>query len=147
MLLTTDKPRRPRHAWDYYRTPEGHVAAALALVPGTPAAILDPGAGDGAWGQAARSLWPAARIAGVEVRDVRQPAAYDEWHTGPFAQVAPSLPLVDLVMGNPPYREAEEFVRLSLSCLRFGGCALFLLRLAWPSKYRSGTSSCDSLRR
>jgi len=141
MLLgtKTEKPRRPRHKFDYYVTPEGHIAAGLDLVPGVPATILDTGAGCGAWGRAARVRWPNAHIIGVEARDVPKPEGYDEWHTEPFAQVAPVLPLVDLVCGNPPYREAEEFVRLGLGCLRFGGCVVFLLRLAFlESRRRSG---------
>jgi hypothetical protein len=133
MLLNTDKPRRPRHAHDTYFTPPAFVQQGLALVPGPPATILDPGAGEGVWGRAARARWPEVHIIGVELRGVPQPAEYDEWHTGPVAEVAPSLPRVDLVIGNPPFGQgaAEEFVRLALGGLNFGGLVVFLLRLAF----------------
>ena len=125
------KSRQPRHAFDHYQTPAAHIDMALDLVSGTPATILDPGAGDGAWGTAARQRWPVARIIGVEVRDVPCPPGYDEWHTGPFEVLAPALPGVDLVVGNPPYRVAEQFVRRSLALLNEGGQLVFLLRLAF----------------
>jgi hypothetical protein len=139
MLLSTDKSRRPRHEHDVYSTPRGFVEQALDLVDGTPGSILDIGAGDGAWGQAARDRYPAAHLRGVELRSLPMPRAYDAWYVGDFTRVAPALPAVDLVIGNPPFGIAEECIRLALDRLNFGGCAVFLLRLAFlESQRRAG---------
>lgn len=131
MLLITDQPRRPRHAFDAYDTPVEFAHLGLALVEGEPQTVLDPGAGTGPWGTAARARWPRARIIGIEARPLAKPPAYDEWHVGPFELLAPSLPRVQAVVGNPPYRDAEGFIHRSLALLAPGGTAVFLLRLAF----------------
>lgn len=81
MIITTDKEMRPRDPFDLYPTPSGLCDAALdpfAIRKRAPL-ILDPGAGAGPWGQAARKKWPTATIVGVEVRDVPQPEGYTAW--------------------------------------------------------------------
>ena len=81
MIITTDKEMRDRDPHDFYPTPLGLCDAALQILDfeGAAPRILDPGAGAGPWGQAARRRWPAAEITGIEVRDVPQPEAYDRW--------------------------------------------------------------------
>jgi 16S rRNA G1207 methylase RsmC len=127
------KPRHPRHDSDVYHSPPAFVCAGLDRVTVTPARILDPGAGEGAWGIEARRRWPDAHLIGVDIRPLPQPAAYDEWHTGDLREILPRLAPVDLVIGNPPYRDglAEEAVRAGLALLLPGGELLFLLRLAF----------------
>lgn len=138
---TTLPERRP---YDLYETSSDKVLDGLNVVtedswrdqvPLVPdARILDPGAASGAWGAACRARWPKAWLAGVEVREVRPPDAYDQWVVGEFdarAITDPAPGTWDLVVGNPPYREAEHFVRSSLAYLRPGGKLLFLLRLAF----------------
>ena len=138
-IITTTKVMRPRDPNDYYPTPITTVEAALALLPPTfkPVDILDPGAGDGVWGRAAREKWPYANITGVEVRHVEPPEEYDTWQQEDFRMVV-ARPTFDLVMGNPPYKHAEEFVRLSLQCLDADGYLLFLLRLAFLEGQKRG---------
>lgn len=85
-----------RHDLDFYPTMLQDCRQALQLIP-VPATeaplILDPGAGDGPWGLAARSIWPGCHIAGVEVRPeaIRQ-ECYAEWFRGGFCAV-PRLPM------------------------------------------------------
>lgn len=144
-MLRVKEARRPRSQHDFYATPRGHVEAALDLVCGTPRQILDPGAGGGPWGSGARQRWPDARITGVEIDprflDTRYHAGYNVWLSRDYLTPEPEqwLPPCDLVMGNPPFAQAEAFVRQSLRVLSFGGVCVFLLRLAFlESKGRAG---------
>lgn len=168
MIITTDKEMRDRDPFDFYPTPAGLCDSALALVdaPNGNPLVLDPGAGAGPWGQAARRRWPGAHIRGVEVRDVAAPDGYSQWFpqhsylrlatpvrpSGPFKDeraekramakyeadlwmsqrpVWRSSVLNDLIIGNPPYELAEEFVRQSFKILAPGGTIVFLFRLAF----------------
>ena len=115
MIITTDKVMRPRDPDDFYPTPAALIQTALQRVgelfgiDDRPDTILDPGAGDGAWGKVARNVWPRAHIQGVELRTVAAPDAYDGWRTEDFRLFDPPREY-DLVMGNPPYKFAEAFV-------------------------------------
>ena len=135
-----------RREFDLYETPAGKAWDGLSVVvddlirsgdafdPDTDVRILDPGAGAGIWGACCRNLWPQAWIAGVELREVRPADAYDQWVTGEFNEVTltdPAPGTWDLVVGNPPYREAQSFLRAGLHYLRPGGRLLYLLRLAF----------------
>ena len=132
-IITTTKEMRPRDPNDHYPTPIPTVEAALALLPPTfrPVDILDPGAGDGVWGRVACRRWRSAELHGVELRDVEQNGAYDLWYKNTDFRLLNRSCQYDLVIGNPPYKHAEEFVRLSLQCLDADGYLLFLLRLAF----------------
>jgi hypothetical protein len=137
-----------RRTLHLYRTPAYLAAAALALVSGEPRSILDPGAGEGAWGQAARRRWPEATITGVEIRDVIHPPEYDVWlpltdftqARGFWSAETHCTPgSFDLVIGNPPFRHGEAFVRRSLSFARpDGGQVLHLLPLGFLASQGRG---------
>lgn len=132
MIITTDKEMRERDPHDFYPTPSALCVAALNLLPKyfTPRRVLDPGAGAGVWGEVARARWSEAYMVGVELRDDATPnAAYDDWQTGDFMLYGGSG--YDLVIGNPPYKYAEKFIRLSNEMLAPGGWIVFLLRLAF----------------
>lgn len=133
MIIQTTKALRPRHPEDYYPTPISTVESALAILPSgfAPLFILDPGAGDGVWGRGAARRWRYTEIHGVELRDVDQNGAYDIWYKNTDFRLLNYSCKYDLVMGNPPYKYAEEFIRLSLKHLRDGGYLVFLLRLAF----------------
>src|SRR5690348_3588296 len=97
-----------RRAYDYYPTPVTVCDEALTFLPRgfEPECILDPGAGAGAWGKAARKAYPKAFITGVEVRpETTRPAAYNFWIHGDFLMMDKS-PAFDLIIGNPPYNRA-----------------------------------------
>lgn len=132
MIIKTDKELRPRDSDDHYPTPDAFVQSAIDLVPNDIVIerIFDPGAGSGVFGTFARRRWPKAKIAGIETRDITKPAAYDSWLNLSFTGL--DLPVqVDLVIGNPPYKYAEEAVRFGWQHLRPGGVMLYLLRLAF----------------
>lgn len=132
MIISTTKTMRPRAAEDFYPTPLAAARSSLTLLPAdlTPAAILDPGAGTGVYGQAARELWPGAEITGAELRLEHPSADYDRWRAGDFLRM-PWYQTFDLVIGNPPYKPAEQFVRRAFELTRPGGFVAFLLRLAF----------------
>lgn len=122
-----------RREHDNYPTPRGLVEAALTLLPSglAPASVLDPGAGGGAWGKAARARWPQAHLTGIELRPERKPRAYDRWLRGTDFLSWCGDERFALILGNPPYREAEAFVRAALALLAPDGYLLFLLRLGF----------------
>jgi len=82
------------------------------------------------WGRVAKQFWPSSLIEGVEIRSVPWPDEYFRWYHGDFLTWQKSGPF-SLVIGNPPYREAEAIVRKSYDCLKPGGVLIFLLRLAF----------------
>lgn len=140
-IIPTTKVLRKRDPHDFYPTPLSLCRAALAELPPAPVpdSILDPGAGSGVWGKAARDLYPRALITGVELRPDAIPPAetYTAWHTGDFRLYDPGWKH-DLIMGNPPYKYAEAFIRHSLSMLKDYGWLVFLLRLAFLEEQDRG---------
>lgn len=142
MIITTDKQMRPRDPHDFYPTPEKLVIKALedfrvfaAIRTGyvkQPGVIIDPGAGTGVWGSIARRMWPQARIEGFEIRDdAEHHPDYDLWHTRDYLNSVLVRPYADLIIGNPPYKLAEEFIRRSWDALAPDGWMVMLLRLAF----------------
>ncbi len=90
---------------------------------------LDPGAGDGVWG---RALLEHAKdnfiITGIEIRKKKSPVYYDDWHARQnYLTWSPPAYTYDLIIGNPPFLEAEAFVRKSFSIVSFSGVICFLL--------------------
>lgn len=131
---------KDRRELDYYETPAAFAATALYHIPCESKFIhtaLDPGAGRGVWGKALRLYNTKAIIDGVELQpfgDIE--ADVDEisktytnyWHDDFLKWKAPYG--YDLIMGNPPYNQAHEFVDKCLSLLNRNGQLVFLLRLA-----------------
>ena len=135
-----------RRELDFYPSPSSKVLEGLTVIAEdlevslgcglrTDPRILDPGAGDGVWGRECAKLWPDSYLVGVELREGCWDPRYDHWITGDFHDpnvlATSAHEEFDLVVGNPPYRHAEFFVRKSLNHLRIGGRLLFLLRLAF----------------
>lgn len=131
------------------RIPFEHYATERALIRATleshrplkvPQSILDPGAGDGRWGQVAREFYPRAIIDGVEIRDLPMPTGFDGWwQQRDFLTLNRSW-RYDLIIGNPPYGPkrggvsmAECFIRHAWKMLAPGGTMMFLLRLAFQA--------------
>lgn len=117
-----------RKDFDFYPTPNWAASTALKYAPKHPQCILDPGAGSGVWGRAARRRFPNALITGLDVRCLERPRAYNFWYTGDFL-LSDRDPAFDLVIGNPPFKYAEQFVRQSWALLEQGGHIIFLLPL------------------
>lgn len=118
---------------DFYATPPGFARAALEQLPANyaPFRVLDPGAGTGVWGRAVKDRWPDSRITGVDLRDIPCPTAYFNWCANQDFLAYSSPVQYDLIIGNPPFKHAELFVRHSMTMLNEGGAVLFLLRLAF----------------
>ena len=136
-LITSSKPLAERSAHDFYPTPQLLADVAINLLPnsfGTYPDILDPGAGTGVWGNSARQRWPRASVTGIEIRrEARVGDAYNGLFHEDFL-ISRSVgwrDSFDLVIGNPPYNKAQEFVEQSLLYTRTGGYVFFLLRLAF----------------
>ena len=130
MIIQTTKQLRPRDPDDHYPTPPGLARAALRLWPHIrgPVEIADPGAGTGVWGKEARRLWSDSIIGGWETGVFSKPREYDSWQRDWLNSKRYGF---HLVMGNPPYREAEAFVRHSLNATYGSGAVILLLRLAF----------------
>jgi hypothetical protein len=138
MIIQTARPLRKRDPLDHYPTPLDVCRAGVGLLPewaGQCPRILDPGAGTGVWGHAARERWPFAQIYGLELNKrqaVSYPDAYTRYDYGNFLTARRESDVAfDLVIGNPPYKFALEFIEKSLDWLCAGGSLLFLLRLAF----------------
>jgi SAM-dependent methyltransferase len=117
-----------RNADDYYRTPAWATAAILPhLRPGFSAPIiLDPGCGDGAILRVCRERWPEAILRGFDIED-----RGCEWGTVRDALATEHWGRPDLIIANPPFSLAMEFLERALREVRPGGEVCFLLRLAW----------------
>jgi len=136
MIITSEKPLQPRILHDYYPTPKEFAQAALNTIRGRKVyTILDPGAGSGVWGEAARHIWPGAYIEGVELQEEFEPSPYyNTWYAKDFLTYEETLDFrmkYDLIMGNPPFKFDEEFLDKSLNMLALDGMVIFLFRLAF----------------
>lgn len=141
----SSKEKRREH--DLYPTPEGLVKAIFNeayfsyKLPNIK--ILDVGCGEGVWGKVAREKFPKATIVGVELRkelkSQENVPCYDQMYLGEDFLAANTLyprdwqlEKYDLIIGNPPYHLAEEFIRTSFKYLFNGDAAVvFLLRQAF----------------
>jgi len=128
-----------RHASDFYETPYPLTEAALNYVRSgfgiyAPELILDPGAGLGVWGKAARGIWLSSpTIVGIEPERDTQPY-YDMWYRDDYLSLAQQWrgnvkTRPDLIVGNPPYRLAQQFIEASRAIVAQHGLIVFLLRL------------------
>lgn len=135
-IIMTEKKMRPRDARDFYPTPIGLIEAALEQVDtrvldghSRALKILDPGAGLGVWGFAARKRWPQSQVTGLEYYLTERPPFYGDWLIQDYTKSTLPDQSFDIVMGNPPYKFAEAFLR---QALRQSRCyVLYLLRLGF----------------
>jgi predicted RNA methylase len=137
-----NRARQPRRANDAYFTPRWMADLAVVhvvphLLDGVPATVLEPGAGSGVFVQALRAEWgESPRIYAMEIDNALLPVegATASGH-GDFLAANPlTLPSLyecgldrfDLVIGNPPFRDAEAFLRQAFQCAKN---VAYLLRL------------------
>jgi SAM-dependent methyltransferase len=128
--------RDPR---DFYNTPAWAVRAILPFLP-TGGVILDPGCGSGAIMKVLlETIYDSEdRVVGIELDETLAKSAYEATEgdvmNRDFLKETFGGDSFDLVIGNPPYSLAMEFVEhsLDLACGR-GGTVAMLLRLPWAA--------------
>lgn len=142
--LTSEAPskgyRNRRRSNDYYPTPQELANAICRRLARTPeigklncTLIIEPSAGSGNFIRAARSQWPSAGIIAVDVCEVgaqcRQAGA-DDFHCDDWPAWVKQRPFdrPALVVGNPPYSQAQQHVEAALDHLPWGSLVAFLLR-------------------
>lgn len=138
-IIQTDKKLRPRIAFDFYETPYELARETLKyLFPtgGKKLNILDPGSGTGIWGRALKEIAPKTNLVGVEIQEIK-PIIYDQVYNEDFLTWKTNGKF-DGVIGNPPYKFAEEFVRRSLDLLVDHGFIIFLLPLSFLESVKRG---------
>lgn len=133
-IIQTNKELQPRKEFDFYPTPRelcSSIYRECAILLWNPyLKVLDAGAGDGVWGQEFRKFSPLSIITGVELRDLNKPDGYDNWHRSTdFMSFDEGE--YDVVLGNPPYKYAEEFVWKGLELINISGYVIYLLPLSF----------------
>jgi hypothetical protein len=98
--------------------------------------VLDPGAGSGVWGRALRRMYEGMNIHGVEIRDVTPDVVYNEWYNEDFLTWNCLPAQYNFIVGNPPYKFAEKFIRKSHHLLRHDGVMVMLLKLSFQTGQR-----------
>ncbi|GAC1393243.1 MAG: hypothetical protein NVS3B10_00390 [Polyangiales bacterium] len=121
-----------RDPLDFFETPAWCVRAILPHLPARPWRVLDAGCGTGAIAREAARYWPDAAVVGVEIDPGRASEA--------LVRVGPRLRVLnmdflraatleaDLVVMNPPFSLAMEFVQRALGVTPVVAA---LLRLPW----------------
>lgn len=145
-IIYTDKPLPRRYKNDLYPTPLDFCRTSLNMLGQFKCTrVLDPGAGLGAWGKAVKEKYAEpwvhhengnaiispVTLTGVDIDDkLAESKYYDNWIKADYLKLKTNDKF-DLIVGNPPYSHAEEFVRKSFDLLDETGVIMFLLRLAF----------------
>jgi predicted TPR repeat methyltransferase len=138
-IIYSSKELRPREKRDFYPTPQEFADFAVReffYIENINKSfdsykVLDPGCGTGVWGKAIRKQYPLAIIEGV---DIKLPDIDLSCYNGLVQR--DYLDLIygrefDLIIGNPPYSLAEDFLDKSFELITNGGFIAFLLRSAF----------------
>lgn len=108
----------------------------------TPMRILDPGAGWGVWGRAARAVFPSASIYGIDIRNtgnqhIDDGGVYSSWIWANYLTLPVyKIAQFPLIIGNPPYSKAQEFIEKSLSLLAPDSYLIQFLRLGFAGSQK-----------
>ncbi len=129
-----------RHPDDFYATPSWCTRAILPVLSRLigqtfcePDRIIDPCCGDGAILDVVAEVYPTAFRCGVEIDPVRAAKAASRHNVvaadalGPLRWTGNG----DLVLTNPPFSLAMEFVQRAIKEAGKGGTVAMLLRLPW----------------
>ncbi len=133
-------PVAERVPLDFYATPDALALAVCRRIGsfgwGPWPVVVEPSAGEGPFVRAARVEWPGSKIIAVDVDREKESALRNsgadlivirDWRH--YARAA-SVPERKLILGNPPYREAQGHIRDALRFFMQDGDELaFLLRL------------------
>jgi hypothetical protein len=122
-----------RHADDFYATPAWctrSVLETLDLKDGL--RVLEPAAGEGAILRELLGANPRMKVQGVEVDEGRMTRASSLCRVDHSSFIGwKSRTKFDLVITNPPFALAMDFIQASLPLLATTGTAALLLRLNW----------------
>jgi len=128
--MPAHRKKGKRRKADFYPTPyEVALAFVMCLEVAPDARVLEAGAGDGVFVQALYDVH-GVKAHALELHEKDHPALLDApcasitW--GRFEDHFPAEPY-DLVLGNPPFSIALEFVRHALFCLKQGGRLAYVL--------------------
>jgi len=141
-IISTSRELRPRAEADFYPTPIPLCQAVvnnIIPVDFNPTFICDPGAGTGNWGRALYETmkYKNSYLVGVEIQN-SDVDIYSAWCIEDYLKHENIFGNYDLIIGNPPYKQAEEFIRHSLDMLSDGGYLIFLLRLSMLESMKRG---------
>lgn len=140
--ITTEKQMRARAEHDFYETSACTIEAYLKHknLNLDAAIIIDPGAGKGIFGNVIRSMYEGSHIIGIE-KYVPEDADYSNYSyvfNNDYLNVNgicadPHYYQDHYVIGNPPYKLAEEFFWHSYNLIKTQANAsiIFLLRLGF----------------
>lgn len=96
--------------------------------------VLDPCAGDGVWGLTWKNMYGVKKLYGIDIDDsLEMPRDFDGWQTANFMEAKMANHKFDLIISNPPFNQAEEFLYRSFEVLNDFGTIAFLLPLAFMS--------------
>jgi hypothetical protein len=141
--MSRAKAEADRVPLDAYMTPDElalAICTELRRRGEDPMEVIEPSAGGGAFVRAARATWDVVHVTAVELEPSRRKALEDAgahrvytWGWVEWAAEAANSQSdegVDrIILGNPPFRQAQEHVEAGLDLLRDGDCLAFLLRL------------------
>jgi hypothetical protein len=127
-----------RRELDTYYTPDEVAGALVGLLPpaGPGTLVLEPHVGGGAFARAARTAWRGSTVLGIDL----SPSApgfgdVDAHAIGDFLEPATVSALArhgrpEVIIGNPPFSEAQAHIKRALGVATSDGWVGFLLRLA-----------------
>ena len=124
-----------RQSYDFYATPVDTIEKILEHVDLKQYGnnVLEPSAGNGRIIEIIRKKNPEKHITSIEIREEEKDMLLkisDEVIIGDFLK-KDDFKKYDIIIGNPPYSQAIEFVEKSLELLSDNGILLFLLRTAF----------------
>jgi len=119
---------------DQYYTPQ-HVADTLvnwyaANYP-WPHSVLEPSSGMGAFCRAVRRAMPGVDMVGVDLDPKTEAVEVCDMHLKQDFLTLKADEGFDLIIGNPPFSEAEAHIRHAAALVKDGGRVALLLRLAF----------------
>lgn len=95
--------------------------------------VLEPGAGNGNIVRVINKLYPSKNVTALEIRDEEYNNLFphsNEVIIDDFFNTD-KLGKYSIIIGNPPYSQAKEFIEKSLELLKDDGILIFLLRTAF----------------
>lgn len=143
--MSRAKPAAERRELDAYQTPAPlarEIVRTLARrLKLTCPEVIEPSAGTGTFVQAAREEWPGAHVTAIDIdpecHGALVRAGADMVLVGDWPETSRSLALEQdetrpprrIILGNPPFRQAEEHIEAGLELLLPGEHLAFLLRV------------------